>query len=239
MNFTEDQHRVWRTLLERQEWHLSGHVSSMYRRGAEILELPADHIPSLAELNDKITPRTGWRVVRTAVRYSDALPWYTHFSRRQFMVTDYMRSFDELDFTPEPDMFHDIFGHLPFMVLPDYTDLQEMFAPAFFQANDSGREVIKRLAWYSTEFGLIREDGELKIFGAGLISSAGELQNVIERKVNILPFTLENVIGHEKAVWSYNDVLFYFDSLDDLKHELRRGFDYATQQEAMIDRSLG
>lgn len=231
MNFTQDQHQVWSTLFRRQERCLSSHVSDIYQRGAEILGLPADHIPSLAELNDEITPRTGWRVVRTAVRYSDAVPWYAHFSRRQFMVTNYMRTFDELDFTPEPDMFHDIFGHLPFMVLPEYTELQEMFAPAFFKAGERGREVIKRLAWYSTEFGLILEDGDLKIFGAGLISSSGELKNVIDRKVNCLPFTLENVMGHEKAVWSFNHILFYFDSLDGLKRELRRSFEYVTQNE--------
>ncbi len=183
----------------------------MYLRGAEILDLPADCIPSLAALNARITPRTGWQVVRTPVRYSDAVPWYTQFARRRFMVTDYMRGWDELEFTPEPDMFHDIFGHLPFMVLPEYTSLQEMFAPAFIGANDRQREDIKRLAWYSTEFGLIREEAELKIFGAGLMSSSGEIENVLQGHVEIQPFTIENVIGHEKAVWSYNDVLFCFE----------------------------
>ncbi|MGA9533115.1 MAG: hypothetical protein WBR18_10395 [Anaerolineales bacterium] len=234
MEFSQEQHDVWRTLNASQTANLAGAVCSFYERGTEILELPADHIPSLAHLNRRIQPRTGWRVIRTAVRYSDAVPWYTQFSRKCFMVTDYMRTMRELDFTPEPDMFHDIFGHLPYMALPEYTELQEMFAPAFFRASEKGREVIKRLAWYSTEFGLIREGGELKVFGAGLVSSAGELANVVERTVDIQPFTVENVIGHEKAVWSFNDVLFYFDSLDDLVRELQRGFDYATQEDALV-----
>jgi phenylalanine-4-hydroxylase len=231
MVFSREQNQIWAALMERQRATVADHASRLYLRGAEILALPDQRIPMLDELNREITPRTGWRVVRTTVRYSDAVPWYTQFARRRFMVTEYMRGTDELDFTPEPDMFHDIFGHLPFMVLPEYTALQEMFAPAFFNATESQREDIKRLAWYSTEFGLIKEEGDLKIFGAGLISSAGEIKNVLERNVDIRPFTIENVIGHEKAVWSFNSVLFRFDSLQALKAELRRYFDRLPDRE--------
>ena len=225
MDFSQEQHQVWATLIARQTPNVRAHASKIYLRGADLLALPTDRIPALDDLNRVITPRTGWEVIRTEVRYSDAVPWYTQFAKRHFMVTDYMRGWDEMEFTPEPDMFHDIFGHLPFMTLPEYTALQDMFAPAFFAANDAQREDIKRLAWYSTEFGLIKEDGDMKIFGAGLISSSGEIQNVVERKVDIQPFTIENVIGHEKAVWSFNDVLFWIESIDALKAELRRYFD--------------
>lgn len=229
MRFSRGQYKIWATLMARQRETVEAHASRLYLRGAEILDLPADRIPSLSALNAKITPRTGWRVVRTPVRYSDAVPWYTQFARRHFMVTDYMRGWDELEFTPEPDMFHDIFGHLPFMVLPEYTALQEMFAPAFIAADDRQREDIKRLAWYSTEFGLIREEGELKIFGAGLMSSSGEIENVLNGGVEVLPFSIENVIGHEKAVWRFNHVLFWFDSLESIKSELRRYIDPLTR----------
>ncbi len=231
MIFSQEQHRIWSTLMDRQLPNVEAHASAIYLRGADILGLPPDRIPSLPALNRKIMPRTGWRAIRTTVRYSDALPWYTQFAQRHFMVTDYMRGADELDFTPEPDMFHDIVGHLPFMVLPEYTALQDLFARAFFAADDAQREDVKRLAWYSTEFGLIREDGELKIFGAGLISSAGEIQNVVQRKVEIQPFSIENVIGHEKAVWSFNEVLFWFESIETLKAELHRYFDRLLRKE--------
>lgn len=223
--FSDEQHDIWRTLYARQMPNIRRHASRLYLEGFEILGMPEDHIPSLHELNAVITPRTGWRTVRTPVRYSDAVPWYHHFARRQFLITDYMRGRHELDFTPEPDMFHDIYGHLPFMVLPTYTALQEMFAPAFLRANNEERENIKRLAWFSTEFGLIREEGELKIFGAGLISSYGEIQHIMAGRTPIRPFTVENVIGYEKAIYSYNEVLFVFDSLEALKAELARYFD--------------
>src|SRR3989304_5646150 len=169
--------------------------------------------------------RASLRTVRPVVPSSDAVPWYHHFAKRQFLITDYMRGRHEMDFTPEPDMFHDIFGHLPFMVLPDYTGLQDMFAPAFARASPEQREDIKRLAWFSTEFGLIREAGKIKIFGAGLISSSGEMENVLSGNVPLLPFTVENVLAHDKAIWSFNNTLFVFDSLAALKADLAAYFD--------------
>ncbi len=221
---TEQQHRIWQALCDRQVPRVERHACQEYLEGAHRLGLPPDRVPSLQELNAVITPATGWRAVRTTVRYSDAVPWYRAFAAKRFLVTDYMRDWKELEFTPEPDMFHDIFGHLPFMVLKRYAELQEMFAPAFRRANADQREDIKRLAWFSTEFGLIREQGELKVFGAGLISSIGEIENVMAGRVPVLPFTIENVVGHEKAIYAYNEALFVFDSLEALKAELASYF---------------
>ena len=222
--FEEEQHAVWRTLFERQLPRVRRWACRDYLEGWDLLALPADRIPGIAELNRRITPRTGWRAVRTSVRYTDAVPWYRHFARREFLVTDYMRSREELEFTPEPDMFHDIFGHLPFMTLPRYAALEDLFAPAFLRADDEQRELIKRLAWFSTEFGIICEGGELRAFGAGLLSSIAELEAAMTGAVPLLPFTLENVVRHEKAVWSHNEVLFVFDSVESLAAELTRCF---------------
>jgi phenylalanine-4-hydroxylase len=225
MEFSDEHHRIWATLFERQLPKVEKFACREYLEGAGALDLPGDHIPSLDYLNSRITPRTGWETVRTKVRYTDAVPWYQAFARKRFLVTDYMRAWSELEFTPEPDMFHDIFGHLPFMVLPRYTDLQEMFASPFARADDAHRENIKRLAWFSTEFGLILEDGELKIFGAGLISSSAEMENVLSGNVPLLPFTIDNVLARDKAIWSFNHELFVFESLDELKAELASYFD--------------
>lgn len=225
MDFDVELHGIWGSLYKAQLPQTMKYACSDYLLGFEQLELPADNIPSLEHLNDRITPRTGWRVERTAVRYTDAVPWYHKFKQRIFLLTDYMRNRDELAWTPEPDMFHDIFGHLPFMTLPHYTALQDMFAPAFLAANDEQRENIKRLAWFSTEFGLIREAGGLKIFGAGLISGRAEMENAIHGNVPVMDYTIENVINYDKAVWEHNKILFIIDSIDQLKAELRRYFD--------------
>jgi phenylalanine-4-hydroxylase len=224
MAFSEEQNAVWRDLYARQLPNVQQHACEEYLRGFELLAMSPDRIPQLSELNAVITPRTGWRMVRTVVRYSDAVPWYHHFAKRQFLITDYMRGRHEMDFTPEPDMFHDIFGHLPFMALPEYTALQDLFAPAFLKATPEQRENIKRLAWFSTEFGLIREDGELKIFGAGLISSFGEIQHVMAGKTPVRPFSVENVIAYEKAIYTFNEVLFVIESIDALRIELEQYF---------------
>jgi phenylalanine-4-hydroxylase len=225
MEFTNDQHEIWRTLYGRQLPRVEKYACQEYLQGFEILGLHPDRLPGLDFLNECITPRTGWQTVRTKIRYSDAVAWYRHFARKEFLITDYLRDWNELEFTPEPDMFHDIFGHLPFMVLPAYTELQELFASAFQRADAERREHIKRLAWFSTEFGLIRENGEVKIFGAGLISSSGEMEHVLSGNVRLLPFKAETIVNFDKAIWSYNSQLFVFDSLEELKCELRRYFE--------------
>jgi phenylalanine-4-hydroxylase len=225
VEFNEEQHDIWKTLYTTQNPEVQKHACQEYLEGAENLKLPADRVPSIDWLNERITPRTGWRTVRTRVRYSNAVQWYAHFAKKQFLVTDYLRSREELDFTPEPDMFHDIFGHLPYFTLPRYTEIQEMFAPAFHQAKtDDLKEGVKRLAWYSTEFGLIRENGERKMFGTGLISSKGETEHVLSGKTPILPFKAETIIDIEKSVYAFNNQLFEFESLEALKDELARYF---------------
>ncbi len=226
VEFTEEQHDIWKTLYTRQLPQVQKYACQEYLEGSQNLRLPPDHIPSVQWLNEQITPRTGWRTIRTKVRYSDAVQWYKHFGQKEFLITDYVRSREELEFTPEPDMFHDVYGHLPYFTLPRYVEIQEMFAPAFHKTtSDEQRESIKRLAWFSSEFGLIRENGEIKVFGTGLISSKGEMQHVIEGKTPLLPFKVETIVNFEKAIWSYNDQLFVFDSLGHLKAELSRFFD--------------
>src|ERR1700690_65286 len=158
VDFTEEQHDIWKTLFARQATQIHKYACDDYLEGADNLKLPSDRIPSIQWLNAKITPLTSWKTIRTRVRYSDAVQWYAHFSKREFLITDYVRNMSELDFTPEPDMFHDVFGHLPYFTLPRYVEIQEMFAPAFLKSQTAEqRENIKRLAWFSTEFGLIRQ----------------------------------------------------------------------------------
>ncbi len=225
VEFTEEQHDIWKALYARQAPQIQKYACREYLEGSENMKLPADHIPSVQWLNERITPRTGWSTLRTTVRYSDAVQWYSHFAKKEFLITDYVRSREELDFTPEPDMFHDVYGHLPYFTLPRYAEIQEMFAPAFHKCKtDDQRENIKRLAWFSTEFGLIRQDGELKVFGTGLISSKAEMEHVLAGNTPLLPFKYETIIGFEKAIWSFNEQLFVFNSLAELKAELARYF---------------
>lgn len=224
MKFTKNQHEIWHDLITRQNENVQEHACSLYLKGSKSLRLPRGHIPTLHELNREITPRTSWHVMRTTIRYSDTSSWYQHFARREFIITNYLRSREEFEFTPEPDMFHDIFGHLPYFTQPEYTEIMDMFTHAYFHASDEQREDLKKLAWFSYEFGLIEEKGNLKAFGTGLISSIGELKNAISGSVPLAPFTIDNVLKKNKAIASFNQQLFVFPSLENLKETLSKYF---------------
>ncbi len=163
------------------------------------------------------------------------LEWFTALTRRHFPITGYTRAQEELDFTPEPDIFHDIFGHQPFMTLPLYTEIFDMFGVAYAKAKtDQQKRDLGRLAWFGYEFGLVRENGELKAFGAGLLSSFSEIQNVNASSVLKRPFRVEDVIAGKKPdsrregdrVYGVveNTELFVLDSLEHYKKELARYF---------------
>jgi phenylalanine-4-hydroxylase len=180
INFTSDQHTIWEELFAGiNRPYLLEHICRPFIDGLASLKLDPHRIPTVAYLNERIQPRTGWRIERTAVRYTAADDWYKKFAQRIFMITDYLRTRDQMEFTPEPDMFHDILGHLPYLAQGFYARIEDKFAPAYLNATPAEKEVIKRLAWYSTEFGLVVEDGRFKIFGAGTISGRSELANTI------------------------------------------------------------
>lgn len=180
ISFSAEQHAIWADLYTGiNQPHLLEHLCWEFHEGLALLDLDPERIPSVTYLNDQIEPLTGWRVERTVVRYTKADDWYKKFDQRIFLITDYLRTREQMKFTPEPDMFHDIFGHLPYLTQPFYAAIEDKFAPAYLKATPEEREVIKRLAWYSTEFGLVMEDNRLKIFGAGIISGRSELANTI------------------------------------------------------------
>ena len=172
--FSDEQHAIWADLFVGiHQSYLMEHLCQEWKDGLKLLELDPHHIPTVAHLNDHITPRTGWHIERTAVRYTLAEDWYKKFAQRTFLITDYLRSRDQMEFTPEPDMFHDIFGHLPYLTMEFYARIEDKFAPAYMKATQ------EELAWYSTEFGLVVQDNQFKVFGAGIISGRAEFANAI------------------------------------------------------------
>ncbi len=180
IDFTPEQHAIWADLFAAiYRPYFLEHICKAYSEGLALLQLDPRRIPTVAYLNRQIQPRTGWRIERTAVRYTLADDWYKKFAQRIFLITDYLRTRDQMEFTPEPDMFHDIFGHLPYLTQGFYARIEDLFAPAYLKATPAEKEVIKRLAWYSTEFGVVVEDSRFKVFGAGTISGRSELANTI------------------------------------------------------------
>lgn len=194
--FSGEQHAIWADLFAGiHQPYLMEHLCREYLAGLEFLQLDPQRIPTVAHLIEHITPRTGWRIERTVVRYTMADDWYKKFAQRIFLITDYLRTRDQMEFTPEPDMFHDIFGHLPFLTQEFYARIEDKFAPAYMNATQEEREVIKRLAWYSTEFGLVVQDNRFKVFGAGIISGRKELTRTI---MEFYRLGRDNVIDYTK-----------------------------------------
>jgi len=197
--FSAEQNAIWADLFAGiHQPYLLEHLCDEYHRGLELLQLDPQHIPGVTHLNERINPRSGWRIERTAVRYTLADDWYKKFANRVFLITDYLRTRDQMEFTPEPDMFHDIFGHLPFLTQKFYANIEDKFAPAYMKATQEEREVIKRLAWYSTEFGLVVQNNRFKVFGAGIISGRKELTRTI---MEFYRLGRDNVIDYTQDVF--------------------------------------
>lgn len=200
IEFSKEQHAIWADLFAGvHQPYLLEHICQEWKTGMDLLQLDPQGISTVAHLNDRITPRSGWHIERTVVRYTLADDWYKKFAQRIFLITDYLRTRDQMEFTPEPDMFHDIFGHLPFLTQKFYADIEDKFAPAYMKATTEEREVIKRLAWYSTEFGLVVQDNRFKVFGAGIISGRKELTRTI---MEFYRLGRDNVIDFSKPVFA-------------------------------------
>ena len=235
IDFSDAQHAIWADLFAGiQQPYLMEHICQEFKDGLALLELDPHHIPTVAHLNAQITPRTGWRIERTVVRYTPADDWYKKFAQRIFLITDYLRSRDQIEFTPEPDMFHDIFGHLPYLTMEFYARIEDKFAPAYLKATQEEREVIKRLAWYSTEFGLVMQDNRFKVFGAGIISGRAELANTI---MEFYRLSRDNVVNYTGDIFEQLNAQF-LDHKEDL-HRIIDGVNELHRQGQMSSQDQG
>lgn len=227
IKFSDEQHAIWTDLFSGvHRSYLMEHICQEFKSGLALLELDPHRIPTVSHLNDRITPRTGWHIERTVVRYTLADDWYKKFAQRVFLITDYLRTRDQMEFTPEPDMFHDIFGHLPYLTMEFYARIEDKFAPAYMKATQEEREVIKRLAWYSTEFGLVVQDNRFRVFGAGIISGRAEFANAIMEFYRLSRDTVIDYTGNvfeqlnEQFLTHKNDLYRIIDGVNELH---RRG----------------
>ena len=185
-SFTADDHAVWDLLFARQVELLGSRVVSDFFDGIDLLKLSHPGVPDVEGLNAILEPRTGWRTVAVPGLVPDET-FFSMLSDRVFPVGNFIRTREQLDYLEAPDCFHDMFGHIPMLAHHDYAEMTRHIGElglAAIAAGEAGRAA--RLYWHSVEFGLAREDGELKILGAGLASSFGESHfslesNTVER----------------------------------------------------------
>lgn len=214
--YTAEDHEVWGILYERRMRELQGTGSGVFLRGAEAIGLLPDRVPELREVNERLEARTGWNAVPVN-GFIPARQFFHCLAQRRFPTTVTVRPREQLDYLPEPDIFHDVFGHVPLHADPVFADFLQGFGAVAVQARtEEELTEMARLFWFTVEFGLCREDGETKVYGSGLISSAGDAANALAPKCDRRPFSLEAVIRQPFEIDRLQDVLFVVDSFDQL-----------------------
>jgi phenylalanine-4-hydroxylase len=214
--YTAEDHEIWSILYERRMADLRGNGSRVFLDGAEAIGLRRDQVPDLADVNRRLSVRTGWRAV-PVTGFIPARDFFRCLAERRFPTTVIVRPRSQLDYLPEPDIFHDVFGHVPLHADPVFADFLQGFGAVAAQARtEEELTQMARLFWFTVEFGLTREDGQVKVYGSGLISSAGDAANALGPDCDRRPFSLDAVLAQPFEIDRFQDVLFVVESFDQL-----------------------
>ena len=214
--YTDEQHAVWAALYQRRMASLRGTASRAFLDGARAIGLHAGRIPDLADVNARLGVLTGWAAVPVS-GFLPAREFFRCLAARRFPTTISIRGPHELDYTPAPDIFHDVFGHVPLHADPVFADfLQRFGARAAAAATDAEVERMARLFWFTVEFGLVREAGNIKVYGSGLISSHGDAANALGPHCERRAFDVEAVMAQPFAIDELQNTLFVVDSFAEL-----------------------
>ena len=215
--YTPEQHAIWRELVSRRMPQLESHASAVYLDGFEQIGLKADALPDLKAVSARLEPRTGWN--STAVSgFLPADAFFEMLAARKFPTTTWIRGRDSMEYTPEPDIFHDVFGHVPMHAHPVFADFLEHYGKVCAGlTNQEDLERMGRLFWFTVEFGVIREAGAVKVYGSGLISSHGECTQVVEgHGVEVRDFDLDKVLDTVVDVSKMQPVLYAIESYEQI-----------------------
>ena len=223
--YTEIEHQTWDTLYARQIKILPGRASDAFMRGLEALDLNAGGIPDFDVINPKLQALTGWTVVCVPGLVPDDV-FFDHLANRRFVSGQFIRKPDQLDYLQEPDIFHDVFGHVPMLTDPDFAAYMEAYGKGGQRAASLGMlPNLARLYWYTVEFGLIRQHDGLRIYGSGIVSSKGESLYSLESDApNRIGFDLERIMRTRYRIDSYQKTYFVIDSFEQLMDATRPDF---------------
>jgi phenylalanine-4-hydroxylase len=220
--FNDEQHETWRLMFERMWPKVEARACAQYLEGHNILSLSSARIPDFNAMDVTFQQRIGWELVSTNVQYSDGQSWFEHLIQRKFLITEYIRERNSLDYTPLPDIFHDAFGHLPMQINQRYADLTESYAHLMLDCPPDQRKGLGSIWWYTIEFGFIKERGELKTFGTGLMSSYGEYDMAFSEAVERRPFDPADIAQHRPSPHAMHKILWILEDLDQLEEFVAR-----------------
>jgi len=221
--YSAEQHATWAELVRRRMPELREHACEEYLDGFEYIGMREDSIPNLAEVNRRLEARTGWN----ATPVSGFMPpgaFFEMLAARRFPTTTWLRDRDSLEYTPEPDIFHDCFGHVPMHAHPVFADFLAQYGKVCARLRDKDDlERMGRLFWFTVEFGIIRQNGTIKLYGSGLISSNGESNSLVEKIRNpdgdgpeIRDFNLDQVLDQRFLVSEMQKVLYAVESFEQI-----------------------
>lgn len=215
--FTAQEHAVWDTLYARQIAQLPGRASQAFLRGLDLLKLSDSGIPNFEELSERLMKLTGWQVVAVPGLVPDDV-FFDHLANRRFVAGNFIRRPDQLDYLQEPDVFHDVFGHVPLLADPVFADYMVAYGQGGLRALEHGAlKQLSRLYWYTVEFGLIAEADGLRIYGAGIVSSHGESRFALDSdSPNRIGFDLRRVMRTDYRIDDFQQNYFVIPSFDEL-----------------------
>jgi phenylalanine-4-hydroxylase len=215
--YTEVEHATWDRLFARQVEMLQPRASAAFLRGVDVLRLSRPGIPDFEELSDRLKDLTGWRVVAVPGLVPDE-DFFRHLANRTFVAGRFIRRPDQLDYLEEPDVFHDVFGHVPLLADPVFADYLQAYGEGGLRSlSFDSLDHLARLYWYTVEFGLIREGADLKLFGAGIVSSFGESRFALNSpSPNRIGFDLRRVMRTRYRIDDFQQTYFVIDSFEDL-----------------------
>lgn len=220
-NYSAEDFNVWKILFERQMPNLPKAACKAYLEGVDIVKFNADEIANFEKLNEMLDKTTGWKVQVVPGLIDDDL-FFGLLNNKRFPSSTWLRKMEQLDYLEEPDMFHDAFAHMPLLTNPHYTGfLEKISGIALKHIKDPyAINILSRIYWFTIEFGLIREDGELKIYGAGILSSAGETKFSLSDEPMHLPYDVRTIMNQSYWKDKFQDRYFIVDSLEQLYKSL-------------------
>ena len=223
--YSPQEHATWITLYERQAQVLPGRACKAFLNGLEALDLHGTGIPDFEKMSETLRGLTGWSVVAVPGLVPDDV-FFDHLANRRFPAGNFIRRADQLDYLQEPDVFHDVFGHVPMLTDPVFADYMAAYGRGGRRALELGRlHNLARLYWYTVEFGLVQEPEGLRIYGAGIVSSKAESVFALEDpSPNRIGFELERVMRTPYRIDDFQQVYFVIPSIAQLQDVTQRDF---------------
>jgi len=208
---------MWDQLFARQLQLLPGRVTPAFLQGVEVLRMSRPGIPDFDELSEKLRKLTGWRVAAVPGLVPDE-DFFRHLANRTFVAGRFIRRPDQSDYLQEPDVFHDVFGHVPLLANPVFADYMQAYGEGGLRSLEFGAmHQLARLYWYTVEFGLVRDGAELKLYGAGIVSSRSEsIFALDDPSPNRIQFDLQRVMRTDYRIDDFQQTYFVIDSFEDL-----------------------